>query len=121
VNSLQLVHTSGAVELRDVEVRIVDGTFQLRGLVDPATWERLQRHDIFGSAGRMRSPGSLVPGHDVRITVATDQTLPVEVDALPSDRFVILDATQRIDPADLRAEGLEGDVWIGISFGEPAP
>ena len=102
-------------------MRIVEGTFQLRGLVDAETWERIQRHDTFGSAGRMRSPGSLVAGHDVRITVATDQTLPVQVDALPSDRFVILDATQRIDPADLRAEGLEGEVWIGISFGEPVP
>ena len=117
--TVEFTHTSGAVRLRDVEARIDDERLELRGLLDQATWERLQRDDIFGATSRTRSPGTLPSGDELRITVTTDRELPSEAVPLPSDWFVIVDAMRQVDVEELRAAGLEGEIWEGIHFSDP--
>jgi hypothetical protein len=121
VTTLDFIHPSGTVTLTEVEARIVDEQLEVRGLIDNPTWERLQRHDIFGSSNRSRSSGTLPPGDALRITITTRQTLSTEAEDLQADSFVILDAMRAVDATELRAAGLEGKVWEGVRFGEPQP
>lgn len=117
--TVEFTHASGAVHMRDVEARIDDERLELRGLIDQATWERLQRDDIFGATSRTRSPGVLPPGGALRITVTTDRELPAEAVPMPADWFSIVDAMRQVDVEELKAAGLEGEVWEGIHFSDP--
>jgi hypothetical protein len=119
VTILELIHTSGAVVLRDVEARIVNDRLELRGMVDASTWERIELHDIFGATSRIRSHGFSPVGWDLRITVTADLDRPTEVQATSADSFVIVDAMRRIDGEELRAAGLDGEIWEGLRFCDP--
>lgn len=117
--TVEFTHSSGAVHMRHVEARIDDERLELRGLIDQATWERLQRDDVFGATSRTRSPGALPPGDTLRVTVTTDRELPAEAVPLPADWFVIMDAMRSVDVEELNAAGLEGEVWEGVHFSDP--
>lgn len=119
VTTLDLAHPSGSLSLRYVEARIVDSRLEVRGVVDADTWERIQQHDIFGAASRTRSPGTLPLSGELRITLITDQSLPVEATSIPAEVFTILDAMRSVEVDELRTVGLEGHVWEGFRFSEP--
>ena len=119
VADVQLTHPSGVVVLREVEGRITADMLQLCGVVDRLEWGHIERHDIVGAATRTRSPGVLPGSGPVHITIVTDQVLPEQSSVLPAGAFAIIDAMCAVDPAELQAAGLEGEVWEGIRFSDP--
>lgn len=119
VAPIVLTHASGPVTLNEVHGRIADGLLELRGLIDDDTWERIQRHDVFGATSRLRSPGELPSSGTLRITLTTGQELPPEAVELPAEVFIIVDAMRSVDVEDLQDAGLEGEVWEGIRFAAP--
>lgn len=119
MTNLELIHASGSLFLRAVEARIVDTRLELRGVVDDDVWERIEQHNIFGAATRIRSPGALPHTGELRITLITEQSLPVDAVAIPAEAFTILDAMRSVDVDELRVAGLEGHVWEGLRFSEP--
>jgi hypothetical protein len=118
VTTLEFTHSSGSVMLHEAEGRIDDDRLELRGIVDADTWERIQRHDIFGAISRTRSPGELPPGDRLRLTLTTDAVLPTEQVAVPAEWFAVVDAMRSVDVEELKAAGLEGEAWEGIHFSE---
>jgi hypothetical protein len=120
-DKIELLHSSGPITLTEAQATVVDDQYQFTGLVDAATWDRIEQEDIFGAVSRTRSPGELPSGNQIRITIGTEQQLPPTATAVAADMFVILDAMRSIDLAELGAAGIEGEVWEGIAFSDPQP
>lgn len=118
---IELTHPSGSILLHSPSVKVVDGATQIRGMVDAETWQRIRDQDVFGASTRTASPGRLEVENGLRLTVSTDEALPTEAVPVSAEIFVLVDAMFQIDPAELIAAGLEGEVWEGISFSAPAP
>lgn len=118
---IELTHISGNVILEAPTARVTDNGTEIRGMIDPATWRRIRDNDIFGASSRVQSTGALPEDVDLRITLTTAESLPTESIAVAAELFVIVDAMRQVDPAELQAAGLEGEVWDGVIFSEPQP
>ncbi len=94
---------------------------EIRGMVDVTTWQRIREQDIFGARSRTRQTGPLPDDTDLRLSVFTSHDLPDDVERLMAEDFVITDAMHQVDPADVAAAGLEGEVWEGVAFTDPKP
>lgn len=119
--SIELTHSSGSVRLDSPRVVVSDEGTEIRGVVDAGTWQRVRDYDIFGATSRVQSVGRVAEGVPVRIVVITNQELPTVSVAVPSEAFSITEAMYQIDPAELRAAGLEGEIWEGVTFTSPRP
>lgn len=118
---IELTHPSGSVAFVDPLVRSKGDGVTLRAIVDAATWSRICQNDIFGASTRTRQQGPLPDDSPLRITVFTETELPDQPRIMPAEQFVIVDAMHQVDPGELAAAGLEGEVWEGIAFSEPKP
>jgi hypothetical protein len=119
--TVDFLHTDGVVSLHTAQGRQTDEGLALRGMVDPDTWRRIRADDIFGASTRTQQPGPLQENQPLRITVLCKEELPEDLQQLTVDRFVISDAMNQIDPAELAAADLDGEVWAGVRFSDPEP
>jgi hypothetical protein len=121
MTGITLTHSSGPIYLAEAQATVVDDLYKFTGMIDAAVWQRILDEDIFGAVSRTRSPGAQPTAEQIRITIATEHQLPATASAVAAEMFVILDAMQSIDLADIGAAGIEGSVWEGIVFGDPQP
>jgi hypothetical protein len=119
--AIDFLHDDGLVTLHEAQGMQTDEGLALRGMVDPTTWQRIREQDIFGASTRTQQQGPLQEDLPLRITVLCAEALPEDLQQLTADQFVITDAMNQIDPAELGAAGLEGEVWSGVKFSAPEP
>jgi hypothetical protein len=119
--TVEFLHTDGVVSLHTAQGQQTDDGLALRGMVDPDTWRRIRADDIFGASTRAQQPGPLQEDQPLRITVLCTEELPGDLQQLTTDTFVITEAMNQIDPAELGAAGLDGEVWTGVRFSAPEP
>jgi hypothetical protein len=126
--AITLIHPTGPILLTEPQARIIGDRAEFIGTVSASDWERVEDLDIFGTASRTRSPGSLPPGDSVRITIATAAEDAITMSEAsggaseaPADRFVILDAMRAVAiPSSMSAEA-DAEIWEGLVFTDPAP
>jgi len=119
--TVDFLHTDAVVSLHTAQGQQTDEGLALRGMVDPDTWHRILADDIFGAATRTRQVGTLHEDQPLRITLLCTEELPGDLQQLTADTFVITEAMNQIDPAELEAANLEGEVWTGLRFSDPEP
>lgn len=111
MTDVNFVHESGDVVLRDVNVRIADGSASITGLVSTDVWEHIEREGVFGTNARRRA-GALVGSGDVKIEISGPESA-LTPGAGPFARDWSITAAMR------RLQDAPGEVWTGASFTDP--
>lgn len=118
-STIELTHDSGSLTFNNPEIRKRESRTEIRVMVDSELWNRIRKFDIFGTSTRKKKAGSIPEDFPIRITISTGQDISDYSASIPSSLFVIEDAMFQIDPEEINAAGLEGDIWEGVRFTEP--